>query len=160
MKWRGGFVPVNPHDPARSLISWRVRSLGRGRHRTAPRFTAAVEKRRDARSRGLLDPRGYTPLFLVERSCGPLANDRATGAHAGDERAGRVMRTDSVRSRLSAPSGLFAKVSSNYTKMSSREAAVLNLAMVHRSKSPAIASSRLHGRPSLDRSPTSPVPFC
>ena len=62
-------MPNEVTCPARSLNPMRARSLGRRRHRTASRFPAEVDKRRDARSEVFSSPsRGVTPHFSSNRT--------------------------------------------------------------------------------------------
>ncbi len=132
MKQRSGSVPLSPQDPARSLISCRVRSLGRQRHRTASPFSAALrtEKGRDVRSSALADA-GATHLFSSP------TEPRRVGARSSDARpcrrepSGPGLAGSMALSRFSASSGLFTAFSFNYSRMSSRWSAYPILALPH-----------------------------
>ena len=83
-------MPNEVTSPARSLNPLRVRSLGRGRHRTASHFVAALDKRRDARSEVFSKP-GLALPFLPRTGPRFVASVRAKGVRAVlSERAGYV----------------------------------------------------------------------
>jgi len=115
-------------------------SLGRVRHRTASRFSAAVE-REETHGFEVFPQPGLRASFPGERRRGASVHDRATRVPAGDERAGRVLVTSLGTKPIPASYGLCASFRPHYAKMSSRVSAARNLAAPPRTKSPVVASS-------------------
>jgi hypothetical protein len=162
MKRRGGFVlrqlaGPGPLAPAcvgarRSIVHLRVAAPFVGKWECTP-------------ARGERKDTGVLRLFSfpTRRRNGTRVDDVCAPTSAPDrgERAGRVRRIDSVRSRLSASSGLFAIVRTHYDRMSSRHGGGPRSSVAPQTKGPALASSPLSGAivgarpPSTHRAPIS-----